>query len=133
MAALDTNVLVRYLVQDDDVQHASAKKLIHAALRAGETLYIPITVMLELEWVLRANFGFDKAQIAMTLAGLLAAAELSIESELAVEIALALYKKNSADFADCVHIALSHMAGESPLWTFDRAASKIDGAKLLTP
>jgi predicted nucleic acid-binding protein len=39
--------------------------------------------------------------------------------------------KNSADFADSVHIALSHMAGESPLWTFDRAASKIDGAKLL--
>jgi predicted nucleic-acid-binding protein len=132
MAALDTNVLVRYLVQDDDLQHAVAKKLIRAVLRAGETLYIPITVMLELEWVLRSNFGFDKEQITLTLASLLAAAELSIESELAVEIALALYKKNSADFADCVHIALSHMAGESPLWTFDRAASKIDGAKLLS-
>lgn len=132
MAALDTNVLVRYLAQDDDLQHATAKKLIRAALRAGETLYIPITVMLELEWVLRSNFGFDKEQISLTLASLLAAAELSIESELAVEIALALFKKNSADFADCVHIALSHMAGESPLWTFDRAASKIDGAKLLT-
>lgn len=132
MAALDTNVLVRYLVQDDDLQHAATKKLIRAALRAGETLYIPITVMLELEWVLRSSFGFDKEQISTTLASLLAAAELSIESELAVEIALALYKKNSADFADCVHIALSHAAGESPLWTFDRAASKIDGAKLLT-
>lgn len=132
MAALDTNVLVRYLVQDDDLQLASAKKLIRAALRAGETLYIPITVMLELEWVLRSNFGFDKEQVSLTFASLLAAAELSIESELAVEIALALYKKNSADFADCVHIALSHMAGESPLWTFDRAASKINGAKLLT-
>ena len=132
MAALDTNVLVRYLVQDDDLQHAAAKKLIRAALRAGETLYIPITVMLELEWVLHSNFGFDKEQISMTLASLLAVAELSIDSELAVEIALALYKKNSADFADCVHVALSHAAGENPLWTFDRAASKIDGAKLLT-
>ena len=131
MAALDTNVLVRYLVQDDDLQHATAKKLIRAALSAGETLYIPITVMLELEWVLRSKFRFDKEQISMTLASLLAAAELSIESELAVEIALALYKKNSADFADCVHIALSHVVGEKPLWTFDRAASKIDGAKLL--
>lgn len=132
MAALDTNVLVRYLVQDDDLQFAAAKKLIRAALRAGKTLYIPITVMLELEWVLRSNFGFDKEQVCMTFASLLAATELSIESELAVEIALALYKKNAADFADCVHIALSHMAGESPLWTFDRAASKIDAAKLLT-
>lgn len=131
MSALDTNVLVRYLVHDDDLQHAAAKKLIRAVLRGGETLYIPITVMLELEWVLRSNFGFNKEQITLTLASLLAAAELSIGSELAVEIALALYKKNSADFADCVHIALSHVSGEKPLWTFDRAASKIDGAKLL--
>jgi predicted nucleic-acid-binding protein len=131
MASLDTNVLVRYLVQDDDLQLAAAKKLIRVALQAGETLFIPITVILELEWVLRSNFGFEKEQITTTLSSLLSAAELSFESEAALEIALALYKKNSADFADCVHIALSHMAGESPLWTFDRAASKIDGARLL--
>ena len=49
MASLDTNILVRYLVQDDEQQLALAKKLIRSALRAGETLYIPITVMLELE------------------------------------------------------------------------------------
>lgn len=132
MASLDTNVLVRYLVQDDDLQLAAAKKLIRAALRAGETLYIPMTVMLELEWVLRSSFGFEKEQVTTTVSSLLASAELSFESEAALEIALALYKKNSADFADCVHIALSHVAGESPLWTFDRAASKIDGAKLLS-
>lgn len=131
MASLDTNVLVRYLVQDDDLQLAAAKKLIRVALQAGETLFIPITVILELEWVLRSNFGFEKEQITTTLSSLLSAAELSFESEAALEIALALYKKNSADFADCAHIALSHMAGESPLWTFDRAASKIDGARLL--
>lgn len=131
MASLDTNVLVRYLVQDDALQLAAAKKLIRTALQAGETLYVPITVMLELEWVLRSNFGFDKEQVTTTLASLLAAAELSFESELALEIALALYKKHAADFSDCTHIALSHVAGESPLWTFDRAASKIDGAKLV--
>jgi predicted nucleic-acid-binding protein len=132
MAALDTNVLVRYLVQDDEEQLAAAKKLIRAALRAGETLYIPITVMLELEWVLRSGFGFNKEQVSTTIASLLATVELTFESELAIEIALALYNKHSADFADCVHIALSHVAGEHPLWTFDRAASKVKGAKLLT-
>lgn len=131
MASLDTNVLVRYLVRDDDRQVALAKKLIQAALRAGETLYIPITVMLELEWVLRSNFGFDKDQIVNTISSLLASVELSFESETAAEVALALYQRNTADFADCVHVALAHSAGESPLWTFDRAASKIDGAKLL--
>ncbi len=96
------------------MRHAAAKKLVRATLLAGEVLYIPITVMLELEWVLRANFRFDKEQIGLTLASLLATVELSIESELAVEIALALYIKTSADFADCAHIALSHTAGEGP-------------------
>lgn len=131
MAALDTNVLVRYLVQDDNKQLASAKKLIAAALREGEGLYVPITVTLELEWVLRSNYGFDKEQVSMTFAALLSAAELAFESEGAVEIALALFKKSAADFADCLHIASAHIAGERPLWTFDRAASKVHGAKLL--
>lgn len=131
MAALDTNVLVRYLVQDDEKQFASARSLIRAAVRAGETLYVPITVFLELEWVLRSNFGFDKAQIVATLSRLLASVELSFESEAAAEIALTLYQREKADFSDCVHVALAHAAGESPLWTFDRAASKLDGAKAL--
>lgn len=131
MAALDTNILVRYLVQDDAQQLSAAKKLIRAAIRAGETLFIPITVTLELEWVLRSNFRFDKEQVTTALSNLLASVELSFESELAAEIALALYKKGIADFSDCMHIALAHIAGETPLWTFDRAASKIDGAKLL--
>ena len=131
MAALDTNILVRYLVEDDAAQLAAAKKLIRSALATGETLFIPITVTLELEWVLRSNFKFNKEQVTTTLSSLLAAAEITFESEPAAEIALALYRKSSADFSDCVHIALAHMAGESPLWTFDRAASKMDGAKLL--
>ena len=132
MAALDTNVLVRYLVQDDDRQLAAARMLVLAAVRAGETLYVPITVLLELEWVLRSSFGFEKEQIVATLSSLLASVELSFESEAAAEIALALYQRGQADFSDCVHVALAHAAGQSPLWTFDRAASKLDGAKALT-
>lgn len=131
MASLDTNVLVRYLVQDNELQSLLARKWIRAAVRAGETLYIPITVMLELEWVLRSNFKFSKAQVTGRLSALLSCHELSFESEIATEIALAHYVKGSADFADCMHVALAHMAGESPLWTFDRAAAKVDGAKLL--
>ena len=131
MASLDTNVLVRYLVQEDEQQFLLAKKLIRAAVRADETLHIPITVMLELEWVLRSNFKFSKVQVTSTLSSLLSSHELSFESETAAEIALALYVKGSADFADCMHVALAHIAGESPLWTFDRAAAKVDGAKLL--
>ena len=133
MAGLDTNVLVRYLVADDTAQLAAVTKLIKAALRAGETLYVPITVMLELEWVLRSNYKLPKAEVTANLSALLSAAELSFENEPALEIAQALYKKAAADFADCVHIALAHIAGESPLWTFDKVAAKVDGSSLLKP
>jgi predicted nucleic-acid-binding protein len=131
MAALDTNVLVRFLVEDDVVQLALAKRLIRRCIREGQTLYVSVSVSLELEWVLRSNFGFAKDEVVLALAHLLSAAELSFESEGALELALLLYKENSANYSDCVHVALAAHAGEQPMWTFDRAAAKLDGAKLL--
>jgi predicted nucleic-acid-binding protein len=132
MAALDTNILIRYLVRDDEKQFLQATKLIRGAIRAGETLYVPVTVLLEVEWVLRTSFALSKAQVVAAISRLLSASELSIANETAIESALNLYQNHSADFSDCVHIALSHTAGESPLWTFDKAASKVKGAKLLS-
>lgn len=131
MAALDTNVLVRYLIQDDVRQGFKAKELVKGVLTRGESLFIPITVLLELEWVLRSNFEFPKDQIILAIASLLAARELVFESEASAEVALELFRQNKADFADCIHIALAHAAGESPLWTFDKTASKVDGASLI--
>lgn len=131
MASLDTNVLVRYLIQDDARQGFKARELVNGVLTRGESLFIPVTVLLELEWVLRANFEFPKDQIILVISSLLAARELVFESEASAEVALELFRKNKADFADCIHIALAHAAGESPLWTFDKAASKVDGASLI--
>ena len=132
MAALDTTVLVRLLVQDDARQGAAATRLIRNGIKAGGALYIPVTVVLELEWVLRSSFTFDKAAVLQTMFGLLGSFELAFESEGAVEAALGNYADGKADFADCLHAALAMMAQEQPLWTFDRAAAKIDGARLLT-
>ena len=132
MAALDTNVLVRFLVHDDPAQLAAARKLIRKCLGAGQTLYVAVTVALELEWVLRSSFGFAKADIVWTFSQLLSSAELSFESETALELALAHYSQSAADFSDCLHVALAGQAGEQPLWTFDKAASKIEGARLLS-
>lgn len=131
MASLDTNVLVRYLIQDDARQGFQARELVNGVLTRGESLFIPITVLLELEWVLRANFEFPKDQIIQAISSLLAARELVFESEAAAEVALELFRQNRANFADCIHIALAHAAGESPLWTFDKAASRVDGASLI--
>jgi len=132
MAALDTNVLIRFLVEDDAAQLAAARKLIRKCVNAGETLHVPVTVSIELEWVLRSNFGFDKSTVIQTLSQLLSSVELSFESEAALEVALVLYSQGTADYSDCLHVALASAAGEQPLWTFDKAAAKVDGARLLT-
>ena len=131
MPALDTNVLVRYVVQDDSGQLAAAKRLIGRCVAEGQSLFIPVTVTLELEWVLRASFGYEKDDVLQALSSLFSAAELTFESERALEVALQLYREASVDFADCLHIALATEAGEQPLWTFDKGAAKVIGAQLL--
>jgi predicted nucleic-acid-binding protein len=132
MPALDTNVLVRYIVQDDARQLAAARRLISRCVAEGSTLFVPVTVLLELEWVLRSSFEFGKDDVLLALSSLFSAADLSFESERALEVALQLFRKGSADFADCLHAALATQAGEQPLWTFDKAAAKVNGARLLT-
>ena len=132
MPALDTNVLVRYIVQDDARQLAAARRLICRCVAEGSTLFVPVTVVLELEWVLRSGFEFGKDDVLLALSSLFSAADLSFESERALEVALQLFRKGSAGFADCLHVALATQAGEQPLWTFDKAAAKVNGARLLT-
>lgn len=131
MSSLDTNVLVRYVVQDDNGQLAAAKRLIGRCVAEGRSLFVPVTVALELEWVLRASFGYVKDDVLQVLSNLFSAAELTFESERALEVALHLYREGPADFADCLHIALAAEAGEQPLWTFDKGAAKVIGAQLL--
>jgi predicted nucleic-acid-binding protein len=132
MASLDTNVLVRYIVEDDADQLEAARRLIGRCVREGGTLHAPVTVILELEWVLRRSFGFAKDDVMRAMSSLFSAAELSFESERALEVALQLYRENTADFADCLHIALAAQAGEPPLWAFDTSAGKVGGAQWLT-
>ena len=131
MPALDTNILVRYVVRDDDGQLAAARRLIRRCVDQGQTLFVPVTVALELEWVLRANFGYPKNDTMDVLSSLLSAAELTFQSERALEVALHLYREGSADFADCVHIALAAQAQQLPMWTFDKRAGQISGAQTL--
>ena len=131
MPALDTNVLVRHIVQDDAAQLVAAKRLVSRCVAEGSTLFVPVTVVPELEWVLRSNFEFGKDEVLRALSSLFSAAELTVESERALEVALQLFRKGSADFADCLHVALATQAGEQPLWTSDKGVAKVSGAQLL--
>ena len=132
MAALDTNVLVRLIVEDDPAQTTSAKRLLAKCTRENETLFIPITVSLELEWVLRSSFGFRKTEVIQALSLILTAVELSFESESSLETALLNYEHGTANYSDYLHLALAERVSAQPMWTFDKAAAKAAGAKLLS-
>lgn len=129
--SVDTNVLVRLLTQDDAMQAQAVDRLIARHRKKGELLFVPITVMLELEWVLRSRLEQSKAQLITTFSALLTMVELSFESEDAVEQALADFEDGNADFGEYLHLAISRKIGALPFWTFDRKASRTQGAKSL--
>ena len=131
MPSLDTNVLVRWLVDDDAVQTARVHKLLNSVESEHGSLFVPCTVTLELEWVLRSRYHFDKATLLQVFNALLETQELLLEAEAAVEWALHLYRQGSAEFADCLHAGLSAASGHAPLLTFDQKAAKLPGIELL--
>ena len=131
-AALDTNILVRWIVRDDDEQTLIVGKLLAKHVNQHSSLFVPITVALELEWVLRSRYKFKKPEVMSALSALLMTFELVFESEGALEQALATYEDSrGADFAECLHLALATKEKALPFLTFDVAAANEEGAKLL--
>jgi predicted nucleic-acid-binding protein len=131
MSGLDTNVLVRWLVADDETQLEHVAALFRSTASRDATLFVPTTVVLELEWVLRSRYGFGKGAVLQALNALLEVRELEFESEPALERALQLFRESQAEFSDCLHVGLCGAAGQPPLLTFDVKAARLSGAKLL--
>lgn len=131
MPTLDTNVLVRLLVGDDADQARVAADAVGRAARNADPLFVPLSVVLELEWVLRSNYGYSKAQVSATLSALLETRELEFHDESAVERALHYFREGAADFAECLHLGCAAAAERLPLLTFDRRAGRLPGAKAL--
>ena len=99
MIALDTNVLVRYLTQDDPGQSGAANQLIEAQCSHEEPCRVSMVVLCELVWVLRSAYGHDRATIATVLERLLTATELEAENEEVAWLAWRAYRDGPADFA----------------------------------
>lgn len=130
--ALDTNVLVRLLVQDDEVQFEAAKQLMGQAINADEPILILLYVLLETEWVLRRRYKLDKANIAQAFARLLESRGIIFEHEPTVEETLYIWSQYpSADFADCLLLARAAQLGRTRFVTFDVNAAKLPHAELL--
>ena len=131
MPAVDTNVLVRWLIDDDERQSSLAQSLLESAQARQTALFVPSTVTLEVEWVLRSRYRLDKAHILAAFNSLLETQEIDFQDEAALERALHHYRSGAAEFADCMHSGICAAAGRSPLLTFDKVAARLPGAELL--
>ena len=124
MIGLDTNVLVRYIVQDDARQAEAAARLMESRCTRDEPGFISHIVLAELCWVLSKGYGYDRKVQASVLSSLLVTAELDVqESEVAWQ-ALRAFEKGNADFADYLIGHIGRDAGCEATWTFDRKAAK---------
>ena len=116
--ALDTNVLVRLLVNDNTAQ----AELSAACIDASAGCFVPITVALELEWVLRGAYKLPREAVTNAFEGLLAIRHLHLEQEKLVRRALAWHRQGM-DFADALHLARSEGCGA--LVSFDQKLAQL--------
>ena len=125
MLGIDTNVLVRYLVQDDQTQFEKARKLIKREVATGSKVFINLLVLMETEWVLRSRYAIPKNRILDVFAGLLEATDIQLEDEAVLEETLYTWKDTTADFADCLIGARNRRLNCRATATFDSKAAKL--------
>ena len=128
MKTVDTNLLVRIVTRDDE-QRANAVDAFLAV--PGQTCFIPVTVALELESVLRYSYKLKRPAMSAAFNALLSNAALVFEHEGAIEAALDTMESTKAGFPDGLHLALSIGAGHTPFVTMDLEASRLFGAERL--
>ena len=122
MIGLDTNVLVRYLVQDDPAQAKQASALIDRAASHDTAMFINHVVICELAWVLARGYGYARPELAEIIEKILLGRQFEIEKNDLVWAALASFKSSRADFSDCLIGAINEVAGCESTLTFDRSA-----------
>lgn len=121
MIGLDTNVLIRYLREDDEAQAARAAALIDSAVEREETLFVSHIVLCEVVWVLTAGYRLSKADVAATVRSLLSSAQLVFEDAAEVRRALGRHEAGKGDFADYLIGARAVVRGCEKVATFDKA------------
>jgi predicted nucleic-acid-binding protein len=132
LIGLDTNVLVRYLAQDEPAQAAAATRLIESFTDEAPG-FISTVTLVETVWVLDRAYKTPRSEIAAVVEGLLRAKELVVEQAEVHYLALGAYAAKGVDFADAVIVQLGRRAGCAETVTFDRRAAVGATMRLLTP
>jgi predicted nucleic-acid-binding protein len=125
MIGLDTNVVLRYLLQDDPAQTHQANRIFEQELSDQNPGFINLTTTLEIVWVLRSLLRQTSAEIAMHLENLLAADSLELQNEQQVFEAVFALKTGTGEFEDALIGALNAWAGCSHTLTFDKRAARL--------
>lgn len=130
MTGLDTNVLVRYIMQGDPRQSPKATRLIESLTR-DRPGFVPIVVVIELAWVLSSSYGLKRDQLIEALDLLLRSKEIVVDRADLVLQALRRFARGGADFADCLIERIAHTHGCRATMTFDTGAAKTSGLTLV--
>lgn len=131
MIAVDTNVLVRLLVTDDEAQAGKARRLFQAQADEDGSIWIADTVLVETVWTLARAYSRPRADLVLALRALAGHATALLESPDAVRTAIDSYERGPADFADCLLCAKAQQMGCEMVATFDRGMKNLPGVKLL--
>ena len=131
MIGLDTNILVRYLTQDDSNQSRKAAREIERGVSGGHMFYIADIVMCELVWVLESAYGYDRQEIAPVLENILRTKQFRFEDKDLLWKSLADYRNIKGDFADHLIGRAGQKAGCRETLTFDAALKNNPGFRVL--
>jgi predicted nucleic-acid-binding protein len=130
MIGLDTNILVRYLTQDDPIQSPKATEIIERRLTEENPGFVSIVAIVETVWVLDRAYKLAAHEIAAAVERVLQADVLVLENEQEIFTAMVALKEGQGSFADAVISALGARAGCSHTLTFDRKALRLPGFAL---
>jgi predicted nucleic-acid-binding protein len=130
MIGLDTNILVRYLTQDDPIQSVKARDVIERQLTDENPGFVSIVAMVETVLVLERAYEVTTQEIVGAVERILQTNVLVVEDEQEVFTALIALKKGQGSFADAVIAALGARRGCSRTLTFDRKALRLPGFEL---
>ena len=131
MIGLDTNILIRYLTQDDPIQSPKATRLLERTLTLEEPGYLSLASVLEIAWVLGSIYRQSSEELAKTIERLLQIETLIIQNEKEVHEAMLVLKSNQGSFNDALIGALGAWAGCDSTLTFDKKASRLPGFELI--
>lgn len=131
MIGIDTNVLLRYLLDDDLVQSAAARLFFEKRLNARNKGFISLVTLAETVWVLRRQCKASRSEIQTMVEQLLCSDKLHVQESDSVWRALDEYDQTKADFSDTLIVALGQMHGCDSTVTFDAQAGTVHGAQLL--